>query len=227
MNFSKLFISCFVILSFQMVKAQQAAPTTVNDDDDVVVIVDDKTTREIRRGSSEYNRMNKNYLIAAQLYGHGPISGKGVGLSLGKFADRNSLILLEWVRNSAEAEYTGAESLRNYSVGLHFKKFEKNTFFWRMGADYRYASYSYAGATSAKSFESDSFNFSTAIGTEWFWRSFTLGVDWIGASVPLYSKVKNEVVSGAFTSSSLDDERKKYTTDTTGVYARFYVGLAF
>ena len=204
--------------------AQQV--TNSPDDDDAVVIVDDKTTREINKGSSEYNRINKNYLVTVQLYGYGPVSGRGVGLTLGKFLDRNSLVLFEGTRNTSDSEFSSTENIKNYSLGVHFKKYEKNSFYWRMGGDYRTTSFNISNGSS-RAFESESVNFTAAIGNQWYWRSFTLGVDWLGASVPLISKIKSESASGAYTIASLDDDKKKYTTDTTYIFTRFYVGIAF
>ncbi len=232
MFFLKGIFALVVAFNCSLLHAQAAAPVAppaaaiTPSDDEEVVVVDEKSTREIHKGSSEFNRMSKSFLATAQLYGYGPISGRGVGLSLGKFVERNSVVLFEAIRNNAENEFSSTESIKNSSIGLHFKKFEKNSFYWRMGTDYRATSYSYT-AGSSKAFDSESVNFTAALGSEWFWRSLTLGVDWIGASVPLYSKIKNETVTGIYTTTDLDDNKKKYTTETTGIYFRFYVGVAF
>ena len=224
MNTIKLFITFLIITASQLTYAEQVTATT--DDDDAVVVVDDKSTREIHKGSSEYNRMNKNYMVAVQLYGYGPVSGRGVGLTLGKFLDRNSLVLLEGVRNTTESEFSSTENIRNYSLGVHFKKYEKNTFYWRMGGDYRTASINITNG-STRAFDSESVNFTAAIGSQWYWRSFTLGVDWLGASVPLYSRIKSESATGNNTTADNDADKKKYTTETTYIFTRFYVGIAF
>ena len=224
MNTIKLLATFLILSASQITYAQQVVPTT--DDDDAVVVVDDKSTREIYKGSSEYNRMNKNYVVTAQLYGYGPVSGRGVGLTLGRFLDRNSLVLLEGLRNTTESEFSSTESIKNYSLGVHFKKYEKNSFYWRMGGDYRTTSYNINNG-STRAFESESLNFTAAIGSQWYWRSFTLGVDWVGASVPLYSKIKSESATGVYTLANLDDDKKKYTTETTYIFTRFYLGIAF
>lgn len=225
MNSLKLFITFLLLTASQLSYAEQTV-TAASDDDDAVVVVDDKATREIHKGSSEYNRMNKNFVATVQLFGYGPVSGRGVGLTLGKFLDRNSLVLLEGVRNTTESEFSSTENIKNYSLGVHFKKYEKNSFYWRMGGDYRTTSFNITNG-STRAFESESVNFTAAIGSQWYWRSFTLGIDWLGASVPLYSKIKSDSATGAYTIADLDSDKKKYTTETTWIFTRFYVGIAF
>ncbi len=202
------------------------APTEIVEDNKEIIVLDEKNARAVTRGSSEFNRMNKKYSITTQIFGYGPVSGQGIGLAYGQFLNRNSLVLFEWVKNnSTSQDLNRNETLTNFSVGAHFKKYTKDFYYWRMGADYRYADYDFT-STSSRGFKIDTVNVSIGAGVQWYWENFTAGVDAVGASIPLFTNSRKEDV-GIFSKSSLDDAKKKYVTDTTWILGRAYVGVAF
>ena len=208
-------------------QTQVTAPNEVVVDDKEILLLEEKEARHVKRGSSEYNRINKNYTVATQVFGQGPVNGTGVGLAVGQFMDRNRQIVFEWMRNdSADDDLRSNEDISNFSVGAHFKKYERDFYYWKMGTDYRFGSYEFDGANGG-SFNSDSLNVSLTAGAQWYFESFTAGIDAVGVSIPLFTNIRNEKTRGNFAASNLQDEQEKFVTDTTYILGRVYLGVAF
>jgi hypothetical protein len=200
-----------------------------------------KKTVGVAEDSSEHNRMGKNHLITAQLFGVNPNGLPGGGLSYGFFLDRSSMIIAEATGSKYGSDTVafngGGYDIDGSSVGVHYKKFFGNSFYVKAGMDQRHINlkYSYIGFLSpnfntAYGFKSDSTAASLVIGNQWQWNSFTLGCDWIGMSVPIVESTSKEFQSGNFDSidkRNLEDDKRRFTKNGIGQGLRFYLGASF
>lgn len=201
-----------------------------------VQIVDAPTA--VIRNSSEHNRMNKNYSVTYMAFGVGPSRSASVGLTLGVFLDRNSEIDLEFIRGIPTYLnwYSWSEyDIKTSSVGLHYKHFVGNSFYFRVGADYRKVDYRYTSrdiitnaVDSENKFTGDSIAATILIGNQWQWDNFTLGCDWIGAALPLTSNVNTESLSGPNPNSRyLKEDQDWLLKNGITMALRFYLGATF
>ncbi|MFN7454198.1 MAG: hypothetical protein ACK5RO_06010 [Pseudobdellovibrionaceae bacterium] len=211
-------------------------------------IVLTKRTKEIYENSSEANRMNKNGTILVNLVGVGPGGAGGTGLAGGLHLDRNKLLLAE-IRGGKGAitrsysssngfESTSGESESTINqIGLHYKQFVGNSFYFRMGGDYSQVDFKYdfdmAGSSSSdfkSKFEGEALHANFTIGNQWQWENFTLGCDWVGLASPVYSKVKSQSLTGnplAQDRQDFEDDKKMLLTGGSAVLLRLYLGATF
>ncbi len=195
----------------------------------------------IEENSSRHHRIDKDYQATALVFGIGPSVSKTYGVHFGKYLDIDSVLLLEITGGTndwSSSNYSGTsgtkQEISSSSIGLHYKHFTGNSFYLRIGADYRILKYKNTSLNSdltrdTRSFEGDSIAANFQIGNQWQWESFTLGCDWIGYSAPLTSNIRNfEVVS------SLDYEHR-WAKEDADMYIkkghfnllRFYMGTSF
>lgn len=228
-----------------------AAPVQKANADEQVIkagnetIVIRKEPAVIYQNTSSYYRINKKLNINAQLFGGGPVKTSGPGLSVGYFIDRNSLVLLEltngqtsyFLSNSWADNYEFNEKIKSTSLGVHFKKFTGNSFYWKIGLDYSrltaensYKKWSFTG-TNYSTLEGNLLTASLSLGNQWQWENFTLGCDWIGIASPITQSISKRDLSGSDIESlderRLDDLEKDLFKNSNVIALRFYVGASF
>lgn len=168
------------------------------------------------------------------------------------FIDRNSLILAEIISasdNGASVNTSDSFSkdlntfkVESKSVGIHYKQFSGNSFYFKTGLDYnsiqtRY-SFSYT-STITPTFQShvdrivegDSISAALSIGNQWQWDNFNIGCDWFGLSLPISSNTNRKSVTTTFTDgydqAQADADEKDYLKSTQINLLRFYLGASF
>ena len=107
-----------------------------------------------------------------------------------------------------------------------------------MGLDYRKIQYEYTYYPLFNPDETISFNTNSAainfqIGNQWQLQTFTMGCDWVGLSIPVYSNVSDKRLNAAAAASTtnyndkLDERSKRYSSEINGNFVRFYLGMSF
>ncbi len=219
--------------------AADAPKTAPSKKADYVVSPDE--TEVIAHDSSAYNRLDKTVDLDVILFGIGPSLSLTTGIDVGYFLSRNSLLILEATSGklgasiSASGSQIGASSdLKTSSIGLHFKHFSGNSFYYRTGIDYRRAEYSYTftngSAIDFERFKGSSGAVDFQIGNQWQWSNFTLGCDWIGLSLPFASAISDEQLSGtapAYYADWLKNDEDTFVKKLTLNLLRFYLGASF
>jgi hypothetical protein len=210
--------------------------------DDMPVVIRPKPTEEISSGSSSSadNRKNKSHLLTAQPVGFGPSRGYDTfAATYGQYIDSDSLITFDFTKGRANITWFSDENITTSSIGISYKHFTSNSFYFKAGADYRTVDYLvrdyftvFSSTTNTEQkFKGESLVASLSIGNQWQFESFTLGCDWVGYSVPLYSKVHDVVVLGTPTTSEIsrfNDDQDYYTKDSAfSTLVRFYLGASF
>lgn len=205
---------------------------TVHAQDSVTVI--EKPVEMVYKNSSEHNRMNKKWTAQWQLFGVGPNGTAEGAIIAGYHLDRNSVVQIEVGSGGTSGNSIFIDDQYEFSgstVGLHYKKFFGNSFYAKMGVDYRSVTYKYKYAFGGgeESFSGDSLAAGLVIGNQWQWQNFTLGCDWIGLSVPFASTVKSETVAGndSYYRDELDKAQQKYLRNGFAQGLRFYMGYTF
>ncbi len=219
------------------------ASITLRAEEQVPVIL--KKTYGIVRDSSEFNRMNKKYEAFVILTGSGPNSLATTGLSLGYHYTMNDLFILEGTGGRYADGFSFLSNgksntdLTAQSFGFHFKQFTGNSFYYRVGLDYRNLTYKYSYGPNASSqfeeagFKGESLAASFYIGNQWQWENFTLGCDWIGVSAPIYSQIKDEYKNSEaqLRNNYYDDKLNNYydvfVKRINANVLRFYLGASF
>lgn len=203
-----------------------------------------KTVEEdvVIQGSSAHNRIEREFQVTAQLTGIGPSLSGSTGLQFGLFLDRNSLVVFEltkgtlWSESSLSSSRTGSTyDITTNSLGVHYKKFTGNSFYYRIGGDYRTVNYDYqfvwtASPTDTRHFKGTSLAATFVIGNQWQWENFTLGCDWVGLTMPLTSSVSDRRVVSTdmdYDNKRVDDDIDLYTKNTSLNLLRFYLGASF
>lgn len=220
-----------------------SAMTLAATEEEVVVVK--RSAKEIYADSSEANRIDKKFDIHYTLIGVDANSVSGQGLTFGYFVDRNKQILVEAKSGKGAVTRYRYESYNGISkewstdaqikqVGFHYKHFVGNSFYYRVGGDYRTVDYKYdlSGSffndVSSSSFKSTAIIGSFVIGNQWQWENFTLGCDWIGLAAPLtYSISGDKTPTSASEKADFDSDKKLYVTDSSGILLRFYLGASF
>lgn len=223
----------FIILATALSFSSSAALAEEN------VLVMQKPQKVIYEDSSEYNRMDKDYMFTVQPSGVNPTGAIGPALTVAKYLDRNSMIGMEVTDGSVLTfSFLSRYDINASSVGVYYKKFVGNSFYYRGGLDYRRADYKYEyddiwgnpNDDVESTFIANSLAASIVIGNQWQWKGFTLGCDWIGYTQPFASNIEKEVEKGNFDDS--DRRRKKDDIDfltKRGVAQglRLYLGASF
>jgi len=205
--------------------------------DDVEIVPRPKET--IMESSSEFNRMDKKWFFDVQLLGVGPSYVTQSGIDVGYFIDRNMLVFGEFMLGKLDdgtfSTYadgtTGSLSIKGNSLGVHFKHFVSNSFYYRAGLDYRSIKYSLRNTLSGASgdFDGRSFAITFNIGNQWQWENFNLGCDWIGISLPISNSLSHEssVTNIYYPSSTYKDHQDILVKNANFNVLRFYLGASF
>jgi hypothetical protein len=195
-------------------------------------------TNVVYEGSSEFNRMNKTALAAVQVLGVGPLPVAAQGLIGGYYLKRNSILQAEYTSGTTSNGLSGyGLDLKAQTYGVHLKQFLSNSFYLKLGVDYRTASYryNYTSLTGSQynenySFTSRSWSGALAIGNQWQFENFTIGCDWIGYVAPFSSTVTDERYDSGvwqFQGTYIRSDRDRLTTSQIAQGLRFYLGASF
>ncbi len=229
---SKLFTIIFLTLFTTIVFAEEAAVV-------VVPPAQKPAVKEIYSECSEFYRMDKSILYTAQFIGQGPSYGtKNIGATIGKYLDRNSLITLDFTKGY-EAQHTSwfysKYDVSTFSIGTSYKKFVSNSFYFRAGFDYKTIDYHHTyrdiftdAIERENKFKGESLAASIYIGNQWQWENFTMGCDWVGYSLPVYSNIHDESSVGTTSYvGPMSDDQDVLLKSGTIMLLRFYLGASF
>ncbi|MDG0817129.1 hypothetical protein [Bdellovibrio svalbardensis] len=205
---------------------------TVHAQDSVTVV--EKPVEMVYKNSSEHNRMDKKWTAQWQLFGAGPNGTSESAIIGGYHLDRNSVVQLEVGSGGISGNSIFIDDkyeLSGSTVGLHYKKFFGNSFYAKIGLDYRSVTYKYKYPFTGnqEGFTGESLGAGLVIGNQWQWENFTLGCDWIGLSLPFASTVKSETLtsSDSFYRDELNSAQQRYLRNGFAQALRFYVGYTF
>lgn len=120
--------------------------------------------------------------------------------------------------------------------GLGIRKFALNTLYIDSGINLRTVSYSeesmskYQDLRGRSEFESEVTVGKLAIGNQWYWKNMSFGVEWLGLSVPLFSRIKSETIEGNQNQYEVDwnqRQRRRLTKYASVRVLNISLGLAF
>lgn len=183
--------------------------------------------------TSQDYRQGKTFVATAQIVGLGPIPGSLTqGLSFGYFINPDLIISVEAVSGQSPLilfDIVSYRSVKYNSVGVHFKKFIGRTFYFKAGADVNRFTEDYVGypSTNTYGFDSDSVSTSIVIGNQWQISNFTIGCDWVGATLPISSNIKSEYASTTYNKTDLESDKSRYLKNTGLQLVRFYLGASW
>lgn len=205
-----------------------------------------ESQRRYYSNESADNRQDKTWEISAILLGVGPSISSTSGLIGAYHLSPDEEILVEITGGKLTSD-TGdfddklgsSYDIKTSSIGIHYKRFAGNSFYFRTGLDarfvkydYQYRSIAFPANNSDIEFSGRSLALNFQIGNQWQWENFTMGCDWIGVSVPITSSIKEEKFESSGTFASLD--RKQYDDDSRTLvkavhanFLRFYLGASF
>lgn len=191
-------------------------------------------SRGQQQGSSEQSRLDKSYQVNAQVFGVGPSLASVSGVQFGIFIDPNSLVLFEVTSGSSSASnFASTYKIKASSIGIHYKHFVSNSFYWRGGMDYRTATVDYEDtwftAGNLRSFDGTSFALNFQIGNQWQWENFTMGVDWVGYSLPVTSSVGSEKFdrTSNYERTTIKNDEDSFLKNSHLNLLRLYLGMSF
>lgn len=203
--------------------------------DENVEVVPTSPTDKVLQDTSEFHRLNKQWTFGVQLLGAGPSYATQQGLSVGYFLNRNMIIQAEFMTGKidsdtfVDATSLGSIDVKGRSIGVHFKHFVGNSFYYRAGLDLRSVEYRYSDSSGGLGrFDGKSSAGTFNIGNQWQWSNFTLGCDWIGISVPLSHSYDNEAyTTGTYYDQEFNNDKELLTEDSNLNILRFYLGASF
>lgn len=202
-------------------------------------VIVQKQPTVVMENSSEHNRMDKRFVVEAQLFGGSTLTGATTGAIIGYHLDRNTVIQAELTKgdgtNGNDSESLGFSEREGATVGLHAKRFLSNSFYVKGGLDYtkmKYnANYIWTSAPNkeAYGFEANLISAALVIGNQWQWDNFTLGCDWIGLTLPISHEITSEFNDKNLASHAQynKDDQDTLLKNGTGQALRFYVGATF
>lgn len=229
----KFLISLLIVLGLYLkVQAQE-------------VSVIPKSQEYVIEDSSGHNRLNKKISIVAQLFGAESYTlGNTTGIKASYFLNRNSQLGLSFdsVKNDRYQErFLFINSYSSTGVELSFKQFFGNSFYLTSGV--RHQNISISDSDRSIFYEDEYYAWEAkgtrtsallAIGNQWQWENFTMGVDWIGLGLPFASSYKEKALSnGAELSSSpgyrneIEQIKKENFKENYALALRFYLGASF
>jgi len=213
-----------------------------------VETIDKATAAQLN--NSEMNRKDKKYQLNLILTGSGPTAAGSLGLSAGYFLEKNKMLLLEVtdsktrftkisITNADSTRTNFEETLKGQSIGVHYKQFNGNSFYLRTGLDYGKINYNFkytpygTNSTENVSLSGDALYANFQIGNQWQWENFTLGCDWVGISVPLYSHESDRSMNSfaqadeSYYSDKLNTASSDFIKRSQINLLRFYLGATF
>jgi hypothetical protein len=211
--------------------------------DENVEVVPREEKETVISGSSENHRMGKTYIFNGQVLGFGPNLISSQGLSAGYFLNRNMVVFIDATYGKAEDDGkflswdSGDFNIKGASVGVHFKHYVGNSFYYRAGIDYRTMDFQYDYVSSfspssnySRGFKGKSVGATFGIGNQWQFENFNLGCDWVGVTIPISKSISDEYVTAggpSYNLTDLADDEDDYVRKTSLNLLRFYLGASF
>lgn len=184
----------------------------------------------VLENSSEHLRMTNTYLLTAQLIGFAVAPIPASGLNAGLYIDRNSIVQLEYSKGTLPYVFF---DLHATTFGANYKHFYGNSFYTKVGIDYRNISVSTNDFFLTKEQENvgtaETVVGNLAIGNQWQWNNFTMGCDWIGINPQI------AVLRAHYDTTGMNEEDRndidyswnKLAKVTSWQLLRFYLGASF
>jgi hypothetical protein len=187
--------------------------------------------KSIYADDSQYNeqlREKNNYYGAGQV---SALTGPGPGVG-GKIGWRQARLAAEMEFNYTDIDTSlfGLKEVYSYSSAINAKYFFSDIFYWSGGAYFRHTEidkineifcHTDCGKTYASS-KFDSIGGEFFIGSQWEFAHGTLGLDWIGFSIPFttFNQSTYSVAPGIINPPSAEDKIRPYLL-------RLYSGITF
>lgn len=204
-------------------------------------------------GDSQANRAQKTIVVTLQPIGFGPIPAFSSGFTVGYFQSPDLILQLEATSgfrlnytSSAQKDENGYGSstssiawtseFQAVAVGAHAKYFVGNSFYVKGGLDYRsvrqadiHTNVGNSASSYTIEFTGQALSAALALGNQWQFSYFTLGIDWIGAVLPFTSKVSetNPANSTDYGRQLSREGQQNYLKSLSGLFGRFYLGASF
>lgn len=197
-------------------------------DEDVQIVKKSKTLTE---DTSEANRLNKSYILAAQVAGFTVAPIPGFGAIAGYYFNRNSLIQIEYTTGTLPYLFFDFQA---DTAEINYKHFFGNSFYAKGGLAYRKlvlknVRFLFSDETTGEIGTVESLAAGLAIGNQWQWKEFTLGCDWIGYMAP-FSTIRKDYDNAGATgqdAKDLDDAWQKLADVGSLQFLRLYLGFSF
>lgn len=185
----------------------------------------------IYEGSSEHNRLGKTVYLGL----------KTIGAEAGYYLNRNKVIMADYTYlqgysyGGYSSDSFGVRSTERRvdaaSFGLHFKHFTSNNFYYRSGIDYTWLksidTSTPNGTSSGYRLSGQSLAGKFAIGNQWHWGNFALGVDWVGVKIPLLSSTTEEESFGSSGAGNLQQEKEYQLQKVQFTILSLNLGVSF
>lgn len=222
MNTKQLALSTFFSLLLPL--TSQAAQA-----EDVYIVK--KFDNAVIEDSSAHNRIGQDYVLTYET-GFAVAPAPGAGLTFGKYLNRNSLVQ---ANISSGAFPFFFFTMFTSTATVNFKKFVGNSFYYRAGAgvrdikvqDWDINRSTFKGQEIGRS---QSLVGDLAIGNQWQWKYFTLGVDWIGimpSLATLQSKTDTSGIRNEADRQKAMEDWDQIAKLTTTQLLRFNIGASF
>lgn len=216
-------------------KPTQVEATTQTSSNNSNVVVVPRSQIAVQENSSAHNRMGKKSQVTA---GSGLIIGliPGAGLNYEYFLTPNSTLQLQAAQGEVDTWFFSDHTFEGTLISANYKRFEGNSFYYRVGGDYRKIKVSsndkdfgIFASDERISGTAESLSASIAIGNQWQFESFTIGCDWIGLTVPVIN-ISNTFKSDNMASASYASDKKDWEdlkTQPSAQILRLYLGASF
>lgn len=205
----------------------------------------------ISRGHDfDTDREDKTYTLSAAPFGFtgGAALGASETISAGLVLNKRNILFVEgshesssgtnesWLLPGADQSMTFHTDMSVWGIGL--KHFVNRWLYLKTSADYIVARgdafyspgwFSGQNATNGN-VQGSAIAGSVGIGNEWQWSTFNLGIQWVGALIPLYSNVTRDEIDPNAPVAARDDQNSLKNSLFSSVmfeFARVYVGVAF
>jgi hypothetical protein len=184
----------------------------------------------------------KRFVIVGQPVGIGPGYVYTIGGSFGFFLAPNLVLLVDTTIGlshgaTMDNDASSGSNTEASSAGIHLKHFTNKWLYVRGGIDQRNVKWNYTNknnvtkeVVSAQRFEANSVGATFAIGSQWTFRKFTFGADWVGLYYPFTATVHTEELVGPSGPNSLRDMREEEDKQIRGfqpLAARIYAGMSW
>jgi hypothetical protein len=193
-----------------------------------------RTTYAYER-TSAFNREDKSMLVTAQLLGTSVSPVPMMGINAGIYLTGDLIAQLEYGHGTLGL---GFFDIRADTLGANLKLFTGNSFYFKGGLIYRQVYVDNVSCilcedkTPRDAGSASSLGIEGAIGNQWQWETFTLGVDWLGVVAPVaVLKTENKYDSSSSKSESTKQEINEVWNDVAKAVnlslLRFYLGASF
>ncbi|WP_413290176.1 hypothetical protein [Bdellovibrio sp. HCB337] len=224
--------SFFVYVTLSMLVALPAFSAPYQEEQIVII----PKPKGILEDSSEHHRIDKEHIVMAQIFGAASAPAMGVGITIGSYQDRNNILQFEISSGNASvgSDIIGPRyDMHVDTLGMNLKHFFGNSFYTKTGVDIRsmklkgtYNDFDNNGVTTGSS---RSVTGTLAIGNQWQWENFAMGVDWIGINPVINTMETNfrSTNTNLTEKTSIEKEWKNLARGYGGQLMRFHLGMSF